>query len=154
MKIVSPEVFREGMSRVAGAVHIITVDELTGATAVAVSSVSDTPPTLLVCLNAGSQTAASILDNKRFCVNTLSVDDEALADIFAGRGGLKGADKFTHGKWLGGVLTSAIVSFECELESHSKVGTHEVMFGRVVAVHFGDNNSALLFRNRGYLNCK
>jgi flavin reductase len=85
-------------------------------------------------------------------VNTLSAEDQPLADIFAGRSGLKGEDKFTNGVWEGGVLKSAIVSFECVIDAHSRIGTHEVIFGRVEAIHLGDaNNSALLYRNRGYI---
>ncbi|MBW6425505.1 flavin reductase [Rhizobium sp. XQZ8] len=46
--------FRDGMSWLAAAVHIVTTDGpggLAGFTASAVSSVTDRPPTLLVCLS-------------------------------------------------------------------------------------------------------
>lgn len=155
MNLVSSDLFREGMSRVAGAVHLVTVEGeegRNGATAIAVSSVSDHPATLLVCLNAGSRTAVNVLNARRFVVNTLSAEDQPLADIFAGRTGLKGEDKFKHGDFVGGVLKSAIVSFECVIDTHSRIGTHEVIFGRVEAIHLGSvNNSALVYRNRGYL---
>ena len=56
-KSVEPKVFREAMSRLGAAVHVITTDGpsgKTGFTATAVCSVSDAPPTLLVCLNRGA----------------------------------------------------------------------------------------------------
>ncbi len=49
----SKEAFREGMSRLGAAVNIITTDGPAGRagfTASAVCSVTDSPPTLLVCL--------------------------------------------------------------------------------------------------------
>src|SRR6266850_752518 len=52
-----PGAFREAMSRLGAAVHVITTagpGGKTGATATAVCSVSDTPPTLLVCINRRS----------------------------------------------------------------------------------------------------
>jgi len=51
--------FREAMSRLGAAVHVITTagpGGKAGATATAVCSVSDAPPTLLMCLNRRSQT--------------------------------------------------------------------------------------------------
>jgi flavin reductase len=53
-KSVEQKVFREAMSRLGAAVHVITTDGhagKTGFTATAVVLVSDAPPTLLVCLN-------------------------------------------------------------------------------------------------------
>ena len=41
------------------------------ATATAVSSVSDAPPTLLMCLNRRSQTNPAVVENGVFCINTL-----------------------------------------------------------------------------------
>ncbi|MPT25288.1 MAG: flavin reductase, partial [Starkeya sp.] len=46
--------YREAMSRLVAAVHVITThgaEGRAGFTATAVASVSDSPPTLLVCLN-------------------------------------------------------------------------------------------------------
>ena len=49
--------FRDGMALLAGAVNVITTDGphgRAGFTATAVCSVTDQPPTLLVCMNRGS----------------------------------------------------------------------------------------------------
>src|SRR6516164_3844539 len=59
VRTVEPVLFREGMSRLGAAVHVITTagpGGQAGATATAVCSVSDAPPMLLVCLNRRSQT--------------------------------------------------------------------------------------------------
>ena len=66
--------FREAMSRLGAAVHIITTAGpagKSGFTATAVCSVSDQPATLLVCLNRGSSSAPILTQNGVFCVNTL-----------------------------------------------------------------------------------
>ena len=58
MITVAPPVFREAMSRLGAAVHIVTTAGpagMAGFTATAVCSVSDAPPMLLVCLNRKSQ---------------------------------------------------------------------------------------------------
>src|ERR1700728_327934 len=97
---VEPQAFREAMSRLGAAVHIVTTAGIggkTGFTATAVCSVSDTPPTLLVCLNRKSQGGPILRENKVFCVNTLGADCEAIADVFAGRTGAVMAERFATG---------------------------------------------------------
>src|SRR4249919_4184576 len=77
VRTVEPELFREGMSRLGAAVHVITTagpGGKTGATATAVCSVSDAPPTLLVCINRSSQTNPIVVENGVFCVNTLGAN--------------------------------------------------------------------------------
>jgi len=113
--------FRQAMSRLGAAVHVITTQGTagkTGFTATAVCSVSDAPPTLLVCLNRKSDSAPILLGNKVFCINTLAFGEEAIADTFAGRKGLKGAERFAIGEWMtlctgSPVLSTAVVAFDC-----------------------------------------
>ena len=99
---VEPPVFREAMSRLGAAVHVITTDGpggKTGFTATAVCSVSDAPPTLLVCLNRRSNQHADPAQNGVFCVNTLRAGDEIIADIFAGRTKVAREARFDTGQW-------------------------------------------------------
>src|SRR3954464_8214319 len=82
--------FRDGMSRVAASVHVITTDGPAGRagfTATAVAPVTDSPASLLVCIDAAGRSAQALAENAVFCVNTLAVGDRALAEIFAGRSG-------------------------------------------------------------------
>ena len=91
VRTVEPGVFREAMSRLGAAVHVITTagpGGKAGATATAVCSVSDAPPTLLMCLNRRSQTNPAVVENGVFCVNTLGHSGAEIADIFAGRTGV------------------------------------------------------------------
>ena len=66
--------FREAMSRLGAAVHVVTTAGRAGTagfTATAVVSVSDQPATLLVCINRRSQVAPLLEENRVLCVNTL-----------------------------------------------------------------------------------
>ena len=77
--LADPATFREAMSRLGAAVHIVTTAGKAGRagfTATAVASVSDTPPTVLVCLNRKSQITPVMRENRVFCVNTLASSEE------------------------------------------------------------------------------
>ena len=153
-----PNAFRQAMSRLGAAVHVITTEGpagKTGFTATAVCSVSDAPPTLLVCLNRKSDSAPVLLGNKVFCVNTLAFGEEAIADTFAGRSGLKGTDRFGCGEWLrlatgSPVLASAVVAFDCRTIEAKPVASHYVIYGAVEAVRLGPTSEALVYHDRLY----
>ncbi|HEY4774145.1 MAG TPA: flavin reductase, partial [Xanthobacteraceae bacterium] len=152
------KLFREALSRYGAAVHVVTTDGAagrTGFTATAVCSVSDDPPTLLVCLNRKSQASALIAANRTFCVNTLPADAEALSDVFAGRTGAVGAERFKLGTWTtlstgAPVLTSAIAACDCRLVEIKAVASHNVIFGVVETVALGPDAPALVYRGRAY----
>ena len=98
-----PRLFREGMSRVAAAVHVVTTAGPAGQggfTATAVTPVTDAPPSLLVCVNTASNSVGLLLKNGLFGVNALAHDDLAIADAFSGRSGIFGAERFATGTWV------------------------------------------------------
>jgi flavin reductase len=158
VRTVAPGDFREAMSRLGAAVHIITTSGpggKAGATATAVSSVSDAPPTLLMCLNRRSQTNPSVVENGVFCVNTLGAGEAEIADVFAGRTGVTGSDRFATGAWTvlstgSPVLTSAVIAFDCRIIEVRSVGSHNVFFGAVEAVRLGPSGPALVYHERAY----
>jgi flavin reductase len=161
VKTVEPGLFREAMSRLGAAVHVVTTDGAAGKagfTATAVCSVSDRPPTLLVCLNRGSRSAPILRENGVFCVNTLNAEQEAIADMFAGRLAADEADRaerFSKSAWIrletgAPVLESGIVSFDCRAIETKAVASHNVIFGAVVAVRLGPALAALVYHERAY----
>lgn len=151
-------VFREAMSRLGAAVHVVTTDGAggkAGFTATALASVSDQPPTLLVCLNRRSQITPVLQRNGVLCVNTLGADGSATADVFAGRTGTYMAERFESGQWgtltTGSpVLMSAVVAFDCRIVDMKPVASHNVFFAGVEAVHMGPPGPALVYLERGY----
>ena len=146
--------YREAMARLAGAVHLVTTDGpggRAGFTATAVCSVSDTPPTLLVCINRDSSAYPAFSRNGRLCVNLLAAGHEALAEAF-GRRPL--AERFSEGVWgegLGGgpVLDGALAAFDCRIVHRVTAGTHDVLFGEVEALS-GGGGDALVYGFRRY----
>jgi flavin reductase len=157
LNTVDPALFRDAMSRLGAAVHVVSTDGpagRSGFTATAVCSVSDQPPTLLVCLNRRSQSAPVVSANGVFCVNTLTAGEEAIADLFAGRSGARD-ERFSSGEWLtlstgSPVLASAVVSFDCRVIEVRAIASHNVIFGAVEAVRLGQAAPALVYHERAY----
>jgi len=155
---VEPLIFREAMSRLGAAVHVVTTAGpagKSGFTATAVCSVTDQPATLLVCLNRRSASAPVVAQNGVFCVNTLRAGEEHLADLFAGRRGVPQAERFAHGEWStlktgAPVLSSAVVAFDCRIVETKIVASHNVLFGTVEAVQLGSGGPALVYHDRAY----
>jgi flavin reductase len=155
---VLPPAFREAMSRLGAAVHLVTTDGKggkSGFTATAVCSVSDQPATLLVCLNRRSQSAPLLRDNGVFCVNTLAAGEETIADVFAGRTGAVMGERFASGQWTtlqtgAPVLETAVVAFDCRVIEVKAVASHYVIFGTVEAVRLGPGGPALVYHDRAY----
>src|ERR1700747_2021505 len=82
VRTAEPAAFREAMRRLGAAGAAITTagpSGKSGTTATAVCSVSDAPPTLLVCLNRRSRTNPLVVENGVFCVNTLGHDGADMA---------------------------------------------------------------------------
>ncbi len=76
MSTADKQSFRDAMAHVGAAVNIITTDGPAGRagfTASAVCSVTDAPPTLLVCLNRSASVWSIFSQHQALCVNTLAV---------------------------------------------------------------------------------
>ncbi len=155
--------YRDGMSRVGGAVHLVTTDGPAGRagfTATAVASVSDDPPTLLVCLHATSRSLPILTGNGVFCVSTLPAGTEALADLFAGRAGVHGPGRFDASTGLGAAwshivtgapgLANALAAFDCRLVEATRVATHQVLVGEVVGLTLAPRGPGLIYKDRAY----
>ena len=92
--------FREAMSKLAAAVNIITTEGPAGRagfTASAVCSVTDEPPTLLVCLNRNASVYDYFKENMVLCVNTLALEHKDLSGAFGGKVSLE--ERFDQGSW-------------------------------------------------------
>lgn len=71
--------FRNVMRHQAGAVTIIAVGKpgnRTGLTATAMCSLTDNPPSVLICVNKSASAHAPIREHKSFSVNLLSHEQE------------------------------------------------------------------------------
>ena len=148
--------FREGMSLLPTAVNVITTNGNSGChgfTASAVCSVTDTPPTLLVCMNQTSRSHAHFLENKTLSVNVLGTQHESISNAFASK--LCSEERFEHGAWTtlatgAPILEDALVSFDCEIEQIQQVGTHTILICPIVAIKQSQHDQSLVYFNRAY----
>ncbi|ODN70647.1 flavin reductase [Methylobrevis pamukkalensis] len=154
--------FRNALARVPAAVVVVATDGPAGAggfTATAFTSVSDDPPTILVCLNRKSAQNETFRNNGVFSVNMLAAEDQAIANDFAGFTKLPAPERFRAGDWTRGItgapmLLRARVSLDCELVDINPVATHNVMIGRVIGLTIeppvADRPEVLLYHDRRY----
>ena len=157
---VSRQELRDAMARLGAAVNIITTDGAAGQggiTATAVCSVTDDPPTLLVCLNRTSPRSATFLKNGVLCVNTLAAGQQGVSDAFSAPSDKADmASRFAAGTWTrlatGALaLDGAAASFDCRITEVMEQGTHSVVFASVEAVRFADMAAGcLMYYARGY----
>lgn len=148
--------FRDAMSLLTTAVNIITTEGSAGAhgfTASAVCSVTDTPPTLLVCMNQTSRSHGHFVENKTLSVNVLGAKHESISNAFASK--LSSQERFEYGSWSqlktgAPILEDALVSFDCEIQDIQQVGTHSVFMCRVVAIKQSEQEESLVYFNRAY----
>jgi flavin reductase len=152
---VAPELFREAMSRLAAAVCVITTDGpqgRAGFTATAVASVSDDPPTLLVCIKRTASVHPYIAAHGRFDVHVLAHDQQGTAHLFGGKTPMQ--ERFEAQSWdpqgAGWRLKGALETMQCRVVERASVATHDVFFARVEAVHMASANAALLYYQRAY----
>ena len=150
--------YRDAMARLGAAVSVITTtgpDGDAGFTASAVCSVTDDPPTLLVCMNRDSSLHDTLKANRVLCVNTLAAEQEALSSLFAGLTDTPVPQRFDAADWTrlvtgAPVLAGAVVSFDCRITQVVEVGTHSVMFCEVQAIQAGENHEGLIYFGRSY----
>ncbi len=148
--------FRDGMAKLCSAVSIVTTDGpagLAGFTATAISSVTDEPPTLLVCINRNASVYETVAANGIIAVNTLAAHHVRLSNLFGGKTSI--AERFAAATWLRGetgapILVDALSAFDCKITQTVDVGTHSVLICTVVAMAGEGGPAGLTYFDRAY----
>jgi flavin reductase len=148
--------FRNAMSLLTSAVSVVTTIGSTGRygfTASAVCSVTDSPPTLLVCMNIASSSHTHFVENKILTVNVLAAHHQHMSKVFSSK--MSPEERFKYGSWTeletgAPVLKDALVSFDCQIEQIQEVGTHTIFICRIVAIQQGQHDQGLVYFNRAY----
>ncbi len=149
---------RMALRALGGGVSIITAGEgevRTGATVTSATALSVEPPRMLVSLNRSSSTWTVVERFGHFCVNVVGSSHETLANQFAGRGGLKGVDRYRGAAWTrlvsgAPVLEDAAAAIDCEVEEVIERYSHAIVLGHVVGIRVG-NGGSLVYRDGRYL---
>lgn len=149
--------FRNSMAMLGGAVSIITTDGPAGRfgfTASAVCSVTDQPPTLLVCMNRSSFSNMHFKSNGVLSVNVLTPDHREVSGVFSNRH-LDTEQRFAAASWStlesgSPLLDEALVSFDCRIAQAHEVGSHTIFYCEVLGIRNGEGQEGLVYFNRAY----
>lgn len=156
---VSSADFRGAMRHLTGGVSVITAGrsrDITGMTVTSVTSLSVDPPTLIVSINRDASSFPLIRRHGAFGVNILAADQLDVAERFAGRGGLKGADRFAGAQWVTAVsgvplLVGALSAVDCEVEEIVERHSHGIIIGRVRDIKNSVRTAALAYWHGQYV---
>ncbi|MCU0226167.1 MAG: flavin reductase family protein [Bryobacterales bacterium] len=147
-------VFRDFCARFASGVTITTVldtdGQPQGLTASSFTSVSLSPPLILVCINHNSGVLRHFRNASHFAVNILHAGQQELSNRFA----VKATHRFDGIPWSPGpagspLLDECLAHIECATQQIVDAGDHAVFFGEVIAAQVNEN-SPLLYYHRGY----
>ncbi len=142
---VATDLFREAMSRLGAPVTLVTTDGPAGRqglTVSAITSVSDAPPTVLVCLNRSNRSHETFLQNGVVGISILGSPHSELAGAFASSK-RSATEKFAAGQWRKGqtgapLLADAIVALDCTISDIHASGSHDVLFCTIEAITLHD----------------
>lgn len=150
--------FRDAMASLSAAVNIITTEGdagRCGITATAVCSVTDTPPSVMVCINARSAMNSVFQGNGKLCVNVLNHEQEQMALHFAGMTDMAMEERFTLSCWQKGplsqpVLKGALANLEGEISQVQTIGTHLVYLVEIKNIVLSPQGHGLIYFKRKF----
>ncbi|PPJ22292.1 4-hydroxyphenylacetate 3-monooxygenase reductase subunit [Nocardia nova] len=150
--------YRSAMANLSAAVSVVTTDGSHGRAGMTVSaacSVTDEPPTMLVCVNKSSRSHDILLANGRLCVNVLGAHQQELAMHFAGATNVPTDERFEHGVWDHEtddvpVLRDALASIVGRIVAGKTLGSHSVLFVEVDKVTTRQDSEALIYFQRRF----
>lgn len=152
------EAFRAFMSAYYTGVTVVTsIDDAGrphGLTCNSLTSVTLSPPTLLVCLGRGSGTLAAARARAGFAVNLLHDRGRPAAELFSSAA----PDRFDRAAWrrsarmgLPWLVEDAHAMVECRVAGTVPISDHEILLGRVVNVEGDAGRGPLLYGRRRFL---
>ncbi|MDO6424197.1 flavin reductase family protein [Saccharophagus degradans] len=151
---------RDGMRRLASGVCVVTANNLLkqrfAMTASSVTSLSDNPPSLLVCINTDSRINQPLLETQSFCINILSASHQLVSNTCASPN--TDEQRFEVGDWVKNqetglyYLNDAEAVFFCEKVSVLQHGTHNIFIGNITKVSTSQAEATpLIYLNGGYV---
>ena len=151
---VDPLSFRRACARFATGITVTTVrgpdGEPHGLTANSFTSVSLTPPLVLVCIDHSCNVLPMLRAATHYGINILREEQRPISSRFAQRG----LDRFNGIPWRETsagvpVLLGVIGFLECRLVQAVDAGDHCILIGEVIATEFSDGRP-LLYYNSAY----
>jgi flavin reductase (DIM6/NTAB) family NADH-FMN oxidoreductase RutF len=158
-KIIDAKAFWRALGQRAIGSTIVTArsaDGPAGFLGLSASHISADPPLMLASIDKRTSALQTVLAARHFAVNFLPSDASEIADLFGGKGTLKGADRFNVGQWQtlttgAPVLANALGAMDCTLEDTIERGGICIVIGRVVDVLVGSGGNPLIHFRGGYM---
>jgi 3-hydroxy-9,10-secoandrosta-1,3,5(10)-triene-9,17-dione monooxygenase reductase component len=148
--------FRHWMGRWATGVSVVTAREGErdfGLTVNAFLSISLDPPTILVSLSEDANTTSVVLRTRRFAVNPLRADQEAVSRRFAQVGATDtkfDAVRLHRGPDGLALLDGTLGAITCVVSREHKAWDHRLVLGEVISLETGADGLPLLFYRGRY----
>lgn len=151
---IDPDLFRAVLGRFATGITVITIRDGEGRdhgmTASAFSSLSLSPPLVLVCIGNDATMAPVMATAESFAVNVLADHQESLSRRFAGKQDDRFADLDLRRGDLGDVhLADVLASLDCRIVARHPAGDHVIVIGEVTSAVAGEGRPLLYYRG-GY----
>lgn len=130
-----------GMRRLVSGVSVLTTQSNAGSdyamTVSSVTSVSDAPPSLLVCVQQSTRIAPVVKPGGYFAINVLKYVHNPVSTVCST--GDQGEHRFATGQWVrqpGSVpyLADAEAVFHCQVDALYPYGTHNIVIGKIQEV--------------------
>lgn len=151
------EAMKKGMRYLAAGVSIVSVteNELNHAmTATSVTSLSDNPASLLVCVNRQHRIHSAFQIGGVFAVNVLAQQHQQLSSVCADSNRYSerfDADCWQYSAGLAPAIEDALVVFQCECDQAHTYGTHDIIIGRILSVSVTPKSTEpLIYFNGSY----
>ena len=153
-----PQEFREAMAQFPSGVAIVTTAGPAGQwglTASAVCSVSDDPPTVLVCVNRSSRANPMIRENRAVAINLLAANQSHLAARFASKTAQDVQAEFLGPHWLAPageppVLCNAAAWLRGRLAEPIEVASHTVFIVAIDRLQCGAGHLPAVYHRRSF----
>lgn len=125
-----------------------------GMTVSSFTSVSLTPPQVLISLAQNARTHDLIMRSRNFGISILDLGQQELSDRFAGRvpdemDRLVGVETFTLSSGVP-LLRQGLAQLDCHVVTTVGSGTHTIFIAEVLAAQSGESGEPLLYFNRSY----
>jgi flavin reductase (NADH) len=149
--------FRDAMASLSAAVNVVTTEAKPAAAALPPRrcSVTDTPPSVMVCINANSAMNPVFQGNGKLCINVLNHEQEIMARHFAGMTGVTMEERFALSGWQQGalgqpVLKGSLASLEGEISQVQTIGTHLVYLVEIRNITLSPQGHGLIYFKRRF----
>jgi flavin reductase (DIM6/NTAB) family NADH-FMN oxidoreductase RutF len=148
----------DAMRELAGGVSVITAGRApnrSGYTGTAVFSLCVNPERIVISISRESSSYPLLREHGLFGLNVLSADQQHVADRFAGRGGVKGEERYQGAQWTVSprgvsLLVNALATAECAVEEIIERHSHATVIGEPLSIEAASDADPLIYWRRVY----